>query len=144
MAGIGEIVARPQGRSPIPPGLFALLVNPGRPVSTAEVFRRLAAPRRAEPTLLAPAIGPFPNVDDLIAYLQATRNDLEPPARAIEPMIGTVLSAIAAHDGCRLARMSGSGATCFGLFLDHKAAQAAGRAIRATEPDWWCATSPIT
>lgn len=144
MAGMGETVVRPQGRSPIPPGLFVLLVNPGRPVSTAEVFRRLDAPRLVEAPAPKPSIGPFANADDLIAYLLATRNDLEPPARAIEPMIATVLNIISAQDGCRLARMSGSGATCFGLFLDDLAARAAGRAIRSAAPDWWCETSPIS
>lgn len=144
MAGIGDVVWRPDNRSLIPTGLFALLVNPGRPVATGAVFRRLDAPPSSAEPVPPPVIGPFRDADDLLAYLAITRNDLEPPARAIEPKIATVLSAIAAQPGCRLVRMSGSGATCFGVFHDRAAAEAAHGAIHAVEPEWWCATSVLT
>jgi 4-diphosphocytidyl-2-C-methyl-D-erythritol kinase len=143
MAGIGEVVWRPDGGSPVPADVFALLVNPGRPVSTAAVFRRLAAREAPSTGVPTPTMGRFRNLDDLLAHLNGRCNDLEPPARAIEPMIATVLSAIAAQTGCRLARMSGSGATCFGLFGDRATADAARDSIQAAEPNWWCATSAI-
>jgi 4-diphosphocytidyl-2-C-methyl-D-erythritol kinase len=143
MAGIGEVVWRPGRGTLIPSGLFALLVNPGRLVPTAAVFRRLAAPSLPSVDVPTPRIGPFRNADELLSYLSERSNDLEPPAMAIEPTISTVLDAIAAQHGCRLARMSGSGATCFGLFEDRTAADAACAAIQTAEPDWWCVTSAI-
>jgi 4-diphosphocytidyl-2-C-methyl-D-erythritol kinase len=71
----------------------------------------------------------------MAAALAECRNDLEAPARALCPAIGEVLAALAATQGCRLARMSGSGATCFGLFDDAAAAAAAATALR--QPRWW-------
>jgi 4-diphosphocytidyl-2-C-methyl-D-erythritol kinase len=64
------------------------------------------------------------------------RNDLEPAANALCPVIGSVLASLAAVPGCLLARMSGSGATCFGLFVDTEAAEAAARGL--VRPGWWC------
>jgi 4-diphosphocytidyl-2-C-methyl-D-erythritol kinase len=71
----------------------------------------------------------------LVADLQRARNDLEPAARRLQPVIGTVLDALAAQPGCLLARMSGSGATCFGLFANEEAAAEAASALR--RPGWW-------
>jgi 4-diphosphocytidyl-2-C-methyl-D-erythritol kinase len=72
-----------------------------------------------------------------------TRNDLEPPAIRLAPVIGRVKSALSAQPGCRIARMSGSGATCFGLFDDPLAAAAAAPALRRAEPGWWIAPAPV-
>ena len=72
----------------------------------------------------------------LLRWLGTTRNDLQPPALALRPVIGDCLAALAAQ-GAQFARMSGSGATCFGVFSDASAAQAAARAIRAGNPGWW-------
>jgi len=106
---------------PVPgmPGTPVLLVNPGVAVSTAEVFRRWDGIDR----------GPLGR-DPL-----AGRNDLEAPARAIAPVIGDVLALLAAQPGVTLARMSGSGATCFALFESEDARTAAAAA--AKRPDWW-------
>jgi 4-diphosphocytidyl-2-C-methyl-D-erythritol kinase len=107
---------------PVPgsPGVPVLLVNPGVAVSTAEVFRRWDGADR----------GPL-GADPLQG-----RNDLEAPARAIAPVIGEVLALLAAQPGVTLARMSGSGATCFALFDTVEARAAAAVAVK--RPDWWC------
>lgn len=101
------------------PGTPVLLVNPGVGVSTAEVFRRWDGVDR----------GPLP------ADALAGRNDLEGPARAIAPVISDVLDALGAQPGVRLARMSGSGATCFALFDNAQACSAAAASL--ARPDWW-------
>jgi 4-diphosphocytidyl-2-C-methyl-D-erythritol kinase len=73
----------------------------------------------------------------LLAWLRARRNDLEAPARRLAPAITEVIEALGGQPGCRLARMSGSGATCFGIFDDAPAAARAARTLRQTRPDWW-------
>jgi 4-diphosphocytidyl-2-C-methyl-D-erythritol kinase len=77
------------------------------------------------------------NIASLVNFLQSTTNDLESPARAIAPQIGTVLDEIAGQYGVLLARMSGSGATCFGIFADEEAAHAAAKSIKSKRKDWW-------
>lgn len=108
------------------PGTAVLLVNPGVAVSTADVFRRWDGLDRGP-------LGPDP---------LAGRNDLEAPARAIAPVIGEVLEALTAQDGVTLARMSGSGATCFALFEDAEACAAA--APRIARPGWWCVQTRLS
>lgn len=127
--GIGDRIDRVD-LPPVP----ALLVNPRVPVSTPAVFKALT--RRDNPPM-PEDIPPFKDVDCLIDFLAGQRNDLEPAAKAVQPVIGDVLDAIGAQAGCRLARMSGSGATCFGLFDTESAAEAAAAAISAARPDWW-------
>ncbi len=130
ISGIGEHIAPTTGRLSF--GL--LLVNPGVGVSTPAAFRALE--RRDNPPL--PALPAFVSVGHLAGFLAGeTRNDLEAPARAIAPAIGEVLAALKALPGVRLARMSGSGATCFGLFDDRGAARVAGARLAADHPDWW-------
>jgi 4-diphosphocytidyl-2-C-methyl-D-erythritol kinase len=73
----------------------------------------------------------------VIEALQAARNDLEPPARAIEPAIGEALAQLAANPACRLARMSGSGATVFGLYAGCADAAEAAKRVAAARPGWW-------
>lgn len=134
MAGIGEQLGPPLH---LPP-LFALLVNPGVPVGTAAVFKVLglgagdAAPGQRPAAPLQPE-----TTAGLIASLAESGNDLEAPARHVAPVIDTVLAALRVLPGCRLARMSGSGATCFALFDDCRASAAAGRALARAEPGWW-------
>jgi 4-diphosphocytidyl-2-C-methyl-D-erythritol kinase len=65
------------------------------------------------------------------------RNDLEAPARKLAPVIDEALALMSATPGCRLARMSGSGATVFGLFNDCAGAAAAARLVRRAQPGWW-------
>src|ERR1700749_3898288 len=109
--------------------LSMVLINPGAAVSTAEVFRTLKS---------RTGIGMrLESTGDLISFLKQTANDLEPPARAIQPRIGEVLDALAAVPDVLLTRMSGSGATCFGLFKDDVSAAAAAERLSAEHPTWW-------
>jgi 4-diphosphocytidyl-2-C-methyl-D-erythritol kinase len=73
----------------------------------------------------------------LIDFVSRHGNDLEPAAMALHPAIAQVLAALRALAGCRLARMSGSGASCFALFDSRRAAAAAARALRLAHPQWW-------
>lgn len=110
------------------PRLGLLIVNPGLPLATPAVFSALE--RRDNP----PMPGSLPAWTDAGAFcdwLAAMRNDLEAPARRLLPEIDALLDAIAARPGCRLARMTGSGATCFGLFTDPGALRDAARELRA-------------
>ena len=108
-------------------------------MSTAEVFSAfdLAA---SEPP---PAPGRFSDLTSLVSYLRQVPNDLEPPARALQPEIGEVLVALAESPGCRLSRMSGSGATCFGIFDDRAAAEAAASELSRNRPQWWVAATGL-
>lgn len=116
------------------PRLSLLLVNPGVPVPTGPVFAALQA-RRGVGMALPRG---FVDTGDLLRFLEETGNDLQAPALALQPVIGQVLKEIAARPGALLARMSGSGATCFGLFAgDDSCARAAG-ALAAAHPGWWC------
>ncbi|WP_298687367.1 4-(cytidine 5'-diphospho)-2-C-methyl-D-erythritol kinase [uncultured Sphingomonas sp.] len=107
-------------------GMPLLLVNPRVAVPTGPVFQRWDQIDR----------GPLASGDPLAAALNG-RNDLEPPARALQPAIACVVEALSAMPGLRLARMSGSGATCFALFADAAARDAADAAIAAAHPHWW-------
>ncbi|WP_205741958.1 hypothetical protein, partial [Halomonas marinisediminis] len=79
----------------------------------------------------------FATPTDCARWLATQRNDLEPPARAAAPVIDSVLAEIAGDPDCLLARMSGSGATCFGLFETPAQAQAAAETLSTRRPDWW-------
>lgn len=129
MEGRGERV------TPLPPlpDAALVLVNPGISVATADVFRRVVPNDRKSGC--APP-GTFATLDALVRYLAATRNDLEAPARAIAPVIGDVLDALS-QQGAVLVRMSGSGATCFGLFDGAASARCAASAIAKAQPRWW-------
>ncbi len=127
--GIGEKIEFVQ----LPP-LPALLVNPRVPVSTPEVFSRLA--KKDNPSM-PETLPTFGDSAAFVDWLATQRNDLEAPAVDIAPEIGVVLDVLHAAEGCRLARMSGSGATCFAIFPDSESATAAGEVIRAVHPDWW-------
>ncbi|MGB3315264.1 MAG: 4-(cytidine 5'-diphospho)-2-C-methyl-D-erythritol kinase [Albidovulum sp.] len=136
MSGIGDVI----GRVPdLPDGIALLLVNPRVAVSTPAVFRAL--PRKDNPPLSSlPAR--FGTAQALATWLSAQRNDLEALARALEPVIGDVLTAIAGTDSLHT-RMSGSGATCFGLFPNIGLAEAAAAAISTSRPDWWVQAAPM-
>ncbi|WP_259781936.1 4-(cytidine 5'-diphospho)-2-C-methyl-D-erythritol kinase [Aestuariispira ectoiniformans] len=130
MAGIGEEVTS----APDLPDLGVLLVNPLQGVSTPQVFKALNG-----------AFGPADRIPDaafadpasFLAALHTRRNDLMAPAVNIAPVVGEMLAALEGLDGCRLARMSGSGATCFGLFDDPGHAARAADVFRTTHPGWW-------
>lgn len=132
MQGIGEVV------TPLPPlpALHLVLVNPRVAVPTPAIFAGLA--RRDNPPL--PPIPAFADADALIGWLAGTRNDLQAPAIAAAPIIAQVLDALSGQ-GARLARMSGSGATCFGLFAD--AASASRAAAALARNGWWAVPTEL-
>jgi 4-diphosphocytidyl-2-C-methyl-D-erythritol kinase len=134
MRGIGEVLSPPI-RLPRLPGM---LINPGVNVPTKGVFTALGAPPvpLSIPHLLA-ADEIEGERDEVIALLARHPNDLEAPAVALHPVIADALADLRALDGCRLARMSGSGATCFALFDSGRSAEKAARALRARYPKWW-------
>jgi 4-diphosphocytidyl-2-C-methyl-D-erythritol kinase len=134
--GLGEIV-QPLKQFP---ACHVVLVNPLVPVVTAEIFRRLD--RRDNPGL--PSLhDPLTRPAQLGLWLGETRNDLEPPAMALVPVIGAIMDRLAQFDGCLLARMSGSGATVFGLFGSSARAHQAAHDLRTHYPDFWVAAAPL-
>ena len=132
MQGIGEILSAPLKL----PNLPAVLVNPGVGVPTKDVFAILGAlPIAGTPSQTNDEV---PDRDEaLLAYLAHNGNDLEPAAMTLQPVIGEVLAALRALPGCRFARMSGAGATCFGLFASDAAAETAARRLREVRSRWW-------
>ena len=151
MRGIGEVLSEPLA---LPP-LVAVLVNPGLELPTKDVFaafdesmsrhpevrgREATEPRRvAAPSSFEARLRRAPQDDgkELVVILESQSNDLEAAAVSLQPAIGKVLAALRASPRCRLARMSGSGATCFGLYDSATAAAAAARVLRAKHLKWW-------
>jgi 4-diphosphocytidyl-2-C-methyl-D-erythritol kinase len=126
------------------PPLVCLLVNPGAPVETKSVFARMNILPGAETSFGGhPALYPNMPVDALIAALRKGRNDMESAACLFAPVIGDVLAVLSAARGCRLARMSGSGATCFAIFPDCRSAASARQAILRSHPSWWAKTCVV-
>ncbi len=115
------------------PDCPALLVNPGVPVPTPTVFRARSGPFSSP----ARFTGVPSSVQALAAELALRHNDLTQPAISVAPVIAEVLAELDASDGCLLARLSGSGATCFALFPDQDAVARAGASIAAAHPHWW-------
>lgn len=134
MRGIGEQIDD-LGPAPM---LDMLLVNPRVAVPTGTIFGGLA--RKENPPLADDMPDPF-DTTQWVTWLAAQRNDLEAPAIAAQPVIDDVLNALRAQGGCQLARMSGSGATCFAIFSDDTARDAAEKAMQRTHPDWWITAS---
>ena len=130
MAGRGEILTPVESF----PRLALLLVNPGVPVATRDIFANLTT--RSGIEMKMPR-GRFRDCSDLLRFLEITRNDLEAPARALQPKIGEVLAALASLPGALFTRMSGSGATCFALFPDEESCGRAAAQLVAGHPDWW-------
>ena len=128
MRGIGEII------DPIAdlPKLFAVLVNPRCFLPTEVVFKQLLQKSNPAMTDLPVKLG----YRELIQWLSLQRNDLETSAQDIEPVVTTVLENLR-QTGADLVRMSGSGATCFGLFSSYEGAQIATKAITNDHPRWW-------
>ena len=135
LSGVGETL-RPA--PPLPPA-WLLLANPRTPLATPAVFEaRGGAFSAADPLTDPPA-----DARALAGALAARRNDLTAAACALAPTVATLLADLAALPDCLLARMSGSGATCFGLFADRRAAEAAAAALAARRPGWWLAAAPL-
>src|ERR1700712_5577392 len=138
MTGVGETL-QPLWLPKIP----CLMVNPRVPVATQDVFKALGL-RHGEllvgvtDVIRAPA---WPekggSVEDWVEALAASSNDLEAPAMRLHPVIGEVLSALSATNGAWLARMSGSGATCFAIFENTAEAQRAAQKVQLDHPLWW-------
>ncbi len=120
------------------PAMPLVLVNPGVAVETGSIFRRLKPAER-------PPLPPMPerpmSMMELVFWLRKTRNDLFGPACAAAPVIETVVRMLASDPDCRLARMSGSGATVFGIFLSIEAASRAADRLQDARPDWWVAVT---
>jgi 4-diphosphocytidyl-2-C-methyl-D-erythritol kinase len=133
MRGIGEVLSPPLSLPPLP----ALLVNPGVALTTKAVFVRWTAPSVPPAALDAEALAELKDRDALLRLLATQANDLEAPAIALAPVIADVLAALRALPGCSLARMSGSGATCFALFASAAAAQDAAKLLHAQYSQWW-------
>ncbi|MDX1575334.1 MAG: 4-(cytidine 5'-diphospho)-2-C-methyl-D-erythritol kinase [Kiloniellales bacterium] len=135
VAGIGERLSR---APPLPPA-WLVLVNPGVALPTAEVF----AARRGGFSVPGRWSGTLPDLAALAEHLAGLANDLEAPARALAPEVGEALARIGDAPGVLLARMSGSGATCFGLFAGRQEARQAAAAIAAEQPGWWVRAAPM-
>jgi 4-diphosphocytidyl-2-C-methyl-D-erythritol kinase len=135
MGGIGE---RLDPAIALPPA-WLVLVNPRLALSTPAVFKA----RRGEFTPAAPLTVPPADAHALSAALKSRRNDLSEPALQLEPVVKSMLDAIAATEGCLLSRMSGSGATCFGLYADEESADMAADDLNETHPGWWISSAPI-
>jgi 4-diphosphocytidyl-2-C-methyl-D-erythritol kinase len=154
MCGTGDILSAPLAL----PNLGIVIVYPGIAVPTGQVFKALAlAPGEHGTAGVPPAIlieagsardaracgqarGPGEGRDEreaFLAWLAGETNDLQSAAIAIAPPVADALRAIADLPGCRIARMSGSGSECFGLFDSARAAAAAARRLAPARPDWW-------
>jgi 4-diphosphocytidyl-2-C-methyl-D-erythritol kinase len=138
MRGVGQILSTPLAV----PRFAAVLVNPGVAVPTKDVFATLRrSKRRPQPAANARSVPR--DRDAFLTFLERRANDLEPAAIKLAPAIAEVLAALRDSSGCRLARMSGSGATCFGLYSSSRAAAAAARSIAAAHPHWWVCASRL-
>ncbi len=128
--GVGEVITPVHGF----PDLPAVLVNPRRGVATPAVFAALS--EKTNPALPEP-LPERPALAEAIGWIATLRNDLAPPAIRHLPLIAEVTAAVARAPRCALARMSGSGATVFGLFSRPDDASQAARQISEEFPDWW-------
>ncbi len=137
MTGIGEIL------TPVPPlpPAWLVLVNPMLPCPTPAVFKGRTGP--FSPPMPLDANEDWGDAPSLVRALERRGNDLTAAAIAVVPAIGEALNELAARPGCLLARMSGSGATCFGLFADQSRAQDAAAVVRAAHPGWWVQPAPL-
>lgn len=138
MTGVGETL-QPLSLPKIP----CVLVNPRVPIATKDVFAALGL-RNGEllvgvTDVIQATAWPEQgaSIEDWVEVLAAGSNDLEAPATRIQPLIGEVLSALSATNGAWLARMSGSGATCFAIYENTTEAQRASQAIQLDHPNWW-------
>ena len=121
------------------PGFPLVLANPRRRLPTAAVYGALRSEGRS-------GLAPFPDGgarESWVRWISAQRNDLEEPALRLCPEIGQALQAVGASAGCKVARMTGSGPTCFGIFGGREEADAAADRIRAEHPGWWAVSTRI-
>jgi len=131
--GIGERLSPAPGL----PALPAVLVNPGVPVSTPAVYRALDAGRAFGDIGRPPMPDRFETAEEVAGWLARLGNDLETPAISVAPQVGTVLATLREEPETLLARVSGSGGTCFALCADDIAAETLAERIEAMAPHWW-------
>jgi len=140
MSGRGEQVVEVRGW----PACGVVLVNPGLPLATVDVYGALGAQplsgARRETLEIPDFAGEFAR---LIAYAGSRRNDLEPAAVKLVPVIAQVLAALKGLDGAELVRLSGSGPTCFALFATEAAAKRGAASLSTAQPNWWVAASTL-
>jgi 4-diphosphocytidyl-2-C-methyl-D-erythritol kinase len=134
MRGIGQMLSRPLDLPVLP----VLLVNPGVPVATRDVFNKFVAARDGSSLKDVPS-----GFAALIECLKHHPNDLTPAASACAPVIAEVLAALKGLSDARLARMSGSGSTCFALFATQGAATSAAQQLKRARSDWWVCETTI-
>ena len=138
ITGRGEMVSPVRGF----PSCGVVLANPGLPLATADVYAALDAP----PLSSAPQSSAPDFADDfgkLLDYVGPRGNDLEAVAMRLAPEVGTVLAALRTLENAALARLSGSGPTCFALFAKPRQALRAATALAESQPDWWIAASSL-
>ena len=135
VGGIGEDLVR----APALPAAWLVLANPGVGLSTPAVF----AARAGEFSAPARFTRAPTDVHDLASLLARRGNDLAPAARTLSAAVGATLAALEAEDGVLLARMSGSGATCFALVAEEAPAAAAATRLAAAHPTWWVVAAPL-
>ena len=133
MRGVGELLSDPLSLPPLP----AVLVNPGTALSTKSVFAGWTPAAAPSPPLDPAALQAARSNEELIERIRASANDLEVAAIGLAPVIAEVLADLRALEDCHLARMSGSGSTCFGLFATGSAADAAANILSGKYPHWW-------
>jgi 4-diphosphocytidyl-2-C-methyl-D-erythritol kinase len=137
MGGIGDRLEA-VGPSRVLPPLPCVLVNPRVALPTSRVFAAFddtpLSPGTGAQAAQAPALL---DVDRLLAHMRAHGNDLEPAATSLLPLIAEIKSVLTAQTSCRVAAMSGSGPTCFGIFREPGAAEAAAQEIARKYPKWW-------
>ena len=138
MRGIGGDIAPLDAALP---DLYAVLVNPNVPCATPPIFKALRPDDFSGSALHAPQT--FESARDLMHFLSRQHNDLTRAAIDHVPAIRDVLFTIKKAQNCAVARMSGSGATCFGLFYDRASAEHAAKMIAAAHPDWWVCSSAL-
>jgi len=139
ITGRGEIVEPVQGF----PSCGVVLVNPGVPLATADVYGALNVAPVGDPAETTPPPDFAGDFDQLIDYASRRGNDLEPAATRLAPEVSEVLAALRSLEHARLVRLSGSGATCFGVFATPREALRAATLLAQSEPDWWIAASML-
>jgi 4-diphosphocytidyl-2-C-methyl-D-erythritol kinase len=135
MRGIGEQITP----LPLSANIWIVLVNPKQPLLTKAVFGNYSGTFSPEGKIA----GSIDSFEALLAAMEDSHNALEKPAIGLLPVIQTILDTIKATEGCRIARMSGSGATCFGLYASEAQAQAACKSIQSKQPGWWTTASHL-
>jgi 4-diphosphocytidyl-2-C-methyl-D-erythritol kinase len=134
-SGIGEITEP----APKLPKLHLLLVNPGKPLLTKDVFAKY--PGKFSKAITHPK--DFLSKTSFLGFLNQTRNDLQETAIQLIPEIGTLLNELTDEKDCLLARMSGSGATCFGIFTKRLHAENIAMQLSHRHPEWWVRTASL-